>query len=351
MECLKRFNKKMSYSGGSLRNEHIISSKNFTETTFQNDASYQYDMFLWKLGMKYDSGCRMPVRIYNRRYSAANGTTMEFQSLIDTPVIIGDIIYDLKNNQYLICTESFNLNSVHYQGKFTVCNWILKWQNKNGEILEYPCYDANTTQYNSGEQSNKHMTISSSQHNITLPCDENTVMLSTPQRFYLDKNTANPTSYIVTANDTTSYNYGEKGLVKVTLYEHPNNSATDRPDLGICDYIEVDKCIEKKKNCVKPFKAIIGYDTTIIKSGGDAQSFKGQFYNELGEEIDNISPQWTIVSDFGQVLQVKEIDNCISIGIDNDDYIDEEFKLVCNGVNEDGLESSANLIIKIESLL
>ena len=106
---------------------------------------------------------------------------------------------------------------------------------KDGTILEYPCYDMNSTQYNSGEQPNKNFVIGSSQHMITLPCDENTVELSTPQRFYLDKATVNPTTFIVTQNDTTSHNYGKKGLVKVTVYEHPNNPSVDRPDLGICD--------------------------------------------------------------------------------------------------------------------
>ena len=74
---------------------------------------------------------------------------------------------------------------------------------------------------------------------ITLPCDENTIALSTPKRFILDKNKINPTAFIVTQNDNTSYNYGKRGLVRVTLYEHVFNPHTDRADLGICDYIDI----------------------------------------------------------------------------------------------------------------
>ena len=81
--------------------------------------------------------------------------------------------------------------------------------------MEYPCTDINATQYNSGEQSNKQFTVGSSQHMLTLPCDENTVGLSSPQRFFLDKNKESPTSFIITQNDSTSYNYGKKGLVKL----------------------------------------------------------------------------------------------------------------------------------------
>ena len=225
MRCLDKFKTKMNYSGGSLRNENIYNSKMLLEETFSDDASFTLGVYLWELGVKsYDNKEQIGIRLFDRSFSAANGWTVKFQTLYDNPIVTGDILYDSNKDEYLICTEVFDIDSVHWQGKFTLCNWILKWQNKNGKILEYPCYDMNTTQYNSGEQSNRQFTIGSSQHMVTLPCDENTVVLSTPQRFYLDKNKDNPTSYIVTQNDTTSYNYGKKGLVKVTLYEYPNNS-------------------------------------------------------------------------------------------------------------------------------
>ena len=59
------------------------------------------------------------------------------------------------------------------------------------------------------------------------------------ETFILDKNKETPTVFIVTQNDNTSYNYGKKGLVRVTLYEHVFNPDTDNADLGICDYIDV----------------------------------------------------------------------------------------------------------------
>ena len=249
-----------------------------------------------------------------------------------------------------------------YQGKFTLCNWILKWQKKDGTILEYPCYDMNSTQYNSGEQSNRNFVIGSSQHMITLPCDENTVELSTPQRFYLDKAKDNPTTFIVTQNDTTSHNYGKKGLVKVTVYEHPNNPETDRPDLGVCDYIDIDtdKAIEEIC-CCRASKAVIEYTTDVIKSGGDSQKFIGKFYDDNGNEVKDIVPHWTIICDFSSVLlteedfknvlQFEESGNCLSIGIDDDLYIDEDFKIVLSDGNDESDIPSDTLLIKIESLL
>lgn len=349
MQCLEKFNKKMKFSGESLRNEKIKNSQELLRETFADDASFALGIYLWELGLKsYNDRESLEIRLYKRSFSNANGVSVKFQTLIDTPIIVGDIIYDSFADEYLICTESFNIDGVHWQGKFTLCNWILKWQNKNGDILEYPCHDINSTQYNSGEQSNKQFTIGSSQHMITLPCDENTVALSSPQRFFLDKNTKNPTSFIVTQNDTTSYNYGKKGLVKVTLYECASNSATDRIDLGICDYIDKENIKIDNSNNVFISKSVISYNTTTIKSGGDMQVFIGKFFDNYGNEVTGIIPKWDVVCDFKDILNIESSDNQISIGIDNDNYIDEDFKLILSD-NNGGYSST--LIIKIESLL
>ena len=357
MKCLDKFNKRMSLSGGTLRNEYIFNTKQLLNEVFSDDPSFALGVYFWRLGLKeYQNESPISIRLYDRKFSAANGVTVKFQTLYDTPVVVGDIIYSADKEEYLICTEAFDIDGMNYEGKFTLCNWILKWQDKNGKILEYPCYDMNATQYNSGEQSNRNFTIESSQHMLTLPCDENTVELSTPQRFYLDKAKINPTTFIVTQNDTTSYNYGKKGLVKVTVFASPNNSDTDRPDLGICDYIDMsagskDAGATVKEPCCRASKAVIEYDTTIIKSGGDSQMFIGKFYDDIGNEVTDIVPHWTIVCDFSEKLIVKEIDNELSIGIDDDAYIDEEFKIICSDNNKESNILPSTLIVKVESLL
>lgn len=360
MQCLNRFNKRMNLSGGSLRDEYIFNTRELLNETFADDPSFALGIYFWRLGLKeYTHEKPIGIRLYGRAFSAANGVTVKFQTLYDTPVVVGDIIYDTKQDEYLICTEAFDIDGIHYKGKFTLCNWILKWQKRDGTILEYPCHDMNSTQYNSGEQSNRNFVIGSSQHMITLPYDENTVELSTPQRFYLDKATVNPTSFIVTQNDTTSYNYGKKGLVKVTVYEYPNNSATDRPDLGICDYIDVtnQNAVEPavigivNENINRALKAVIEYNTTVIKSGGDSQMFVGKFYDEKENEVQGVTPHWTIACDFSNKLIVKEFDNGLSIGIDDDSYIDEEFKLTLSDEDKNSNITPSSLLIKIESLL
>lgn len=382
MRCLEKFKTKMNHHGSSLRNEMLKKSRYLIEETFEDDTSFAEGVYFWKHKLSdYSNETELKIRFYSRKYSAANGLMVQFQSLHDYPIDFGDIIYDSNNDEYWICTESFDINGIHWQGKFTFCNWILKWQNKKtGEIYEYPCYDANTTQYNSGETPSRVMTVGTSQHRLVLPYDENTVVIATPQRFYLDRNIENPIPYIVTQNDTTSYAFGfkKKGLVALTVQQHVIDEENDRPDLGICDYIDFpvvpdeDEHEETESVFVplsdtdnesvydsrefllhtevvgeKRAKLVILYNTNVIKSGGDSQVFCGKFYNKDGEEL--ISQlNWEIICDFTDKLEVNQSGNYISIGIDNQDYIDEEFKLVLSDPSGNITES---LIVKIESLI
>ena len=338
----------MSYSGNSLREEHICNSRNLLSEVFNDDPSLAQGIYFWRHGLRsYDDEELVVIRISHRTFSAAQGATMEFQTLHDTPVIVGDILYNSKSGEYYICTESFDVDGIHWKGKLTLCNWILKWQNKYGDILEYPCYDMNTTQYNSGEQSNRQFTIGSSQHMLTLPCDENTVVLKTPKRIFLDKNYENPSVFIVTQNDTTSYAYGKKGLVKVTVTENVFNRETDRVDLGICDYIEQEGSYNEDVD-IATMRSFIDYETDIIKSGGDPQKFSAKFISQDNIELTGVVPIWNVICPFMDSLDIEYIDNSIIIGVDDDTCIDEDFKLI---LSDDRGQCTSSLIIRVESLL
>lgn len=349
MRCLDRFNRKMALSGSSIRNEVIKNSQELLKETFADDPSFATGIYFWQPSThSYADPNELPIRLYGRSFSNANGVVVKFQTLIDNPIVVGDMLYDSNDDEYLLCTESFNVDGVHWKGKFSLCNWTLKWQNKDGDILEYPCVDTNSTQYNSGEQASAKMTIGSSQHMATLPYDENTIAIKSPQRFFLDRDTETPTSFIVTQNDNTSMFFGKKGLVKITMLECERNNDTDRPDLGICDYFEKDDLKTNNADEKKVIRSVISYKTTTIKSGGSKQKFVGTFVDENGEEIDGISTNWEIICDFADSLIVDEEGNSLTIGVDDDSLIDEEFKLT---LSDESGNYKSSIIIQIGSLL
>lgn len=181
---------------------------------------------------------KIELEIVKETKSDINGYQREFKSLISSPVYHGDTFYEEESGLYWICTEVMCKSRLYYSGKLTRCNSFLKWQDENGNIFEYPVFDINSTQYNSGISSNKTLTLASAQHLITITADENTIALQHDKRFFNSRNTKNPSVFRLTQNDTTVLNY-DKGLLKITVTEDQYNPDTDSIEEWLCDYVTV----------------------------------------------------------------------------------------------------------------
>ena len=235
------------------------------------------------------------------------------------------------NNETWLCLESKDFHGLYCSGTFQKCNWLLKWQDKNtGEICEYWCIDENATQYNSGEMTNKSMVfkVGSVQHVLTLPYDERTVLIESPMRFFLDRNPINPTAYRVTQNDNTPYNYNGKGLCRITVMQDEMDNSTDRPDLGVCDYVDPEFFYKPQGQ----YKTEIVSSGVKIKSGGSSKIFSARFTNENANS-ENITPVWDITCDFEDRLNIEKTNSEIKISVDDDSLIGSSFILILSDQN------------------
>lgn len=109
-----------------------------------------------------------------------------------------------------------------------------------GEIVEYPVYSTNSTQYGTGEAAKSQMAVGEDQHLVYLPYNEETIALDIQTRFLMDKNKANPTAYRITRVDSVSYAVGservEDGLIQWAVLEDQFNTSTDNAELMVADY-------------------------------------------------------------------------------------------------------------------
>ena len=224
--------------GGNTRQSKINDGKLLMNNRLMTDPSYNPNMVFWQFGIDMDDLEPIPIKTFNEKYSAANGVNLQFDALIDSPIVIGDLLYDKNRDIHWICIESYNRDEILCAGKLVRCNYIMKWQDDNKNIFEYPVFEINSTQYNSGEFGDKTMTLGGSQHLITAIADKNTIALNNGQRFFWDRNTINPTVFKLTQNDTTAMNY-DKGLVKITVAEDQYNPKTDSIENWLCDYFKV----------------------------------------------------------------------------------------------------------------
>ena len=224
--------------GGNIRQSKINDGKLLMNNQLMTDPSYNPNMVFWQFGVDVGDLESVPIKTFNEKYSAANGINLQFDALIDSPIVVGDLLYDKRRNLYWICIESFDRDEILCAGKLVRCNYIMKWQDDDKNIFEYPVFEINSTQYNSGEFGDKTMTLGSSQHLLTVVADENTIALNHGHRFFWDRNTVDPTVFKLTQNDTTAVNY-DRGIVKLTVTEDQYNPKTDSIENWLCDYFKV----------------------------------------------------------------------------------------------------------------
>nr|DAW20516.1 MAG TPA: head closure knob [Caudoviricetes sp.] len=302
---------RMKLDGNSIRQSKINDAKILMENQLETDPSYNEYFVIWEHDVDAEDFVEQPIKLYNRKYSSANGYTVQFETLIGKTIPIGTVLYDTDEQIYYLCTESFNKDKILNNGKLTRCNNFLKWQDDSGKIFEYPVFDINSTQYNSGVQGDKVMTLGSTQHMLTITADENTIALDHDKRFFNDRNTKSPTVFKLTQNDTTALNY-DKGLLHITITEDEYDPKTDLIENWLCDYI--------KPNSPTPIE-IIYTGKPVIRIGGSAKTFTANTAEDVAWAIDdNFNGTVSVVSN-GNTCKVK----CAF----NEDIVNQTFNLSC----------------------
>ena len=319
MSGYDNFKLRTTLDGRNSREAKINDARHILALEFTNDPSYCDSMYRWIPGVNPHIGDRIDIRLFGRKYSSANGYTTQFEVQADDKPDIGDYYFEQELNQYWICTELHSVNHIHVSGKLTMCNWFLKWQNNKGEILEYPCNDINSTQYNSGEAGDKTMTLGSAQHMATVQATPDTIGIRSPLRFFVSRDYSIP--FKVTQNDTISNNYGN-GLCKITLTQDQLNLKVDRPDLGLCDY-KPPRPLPPKPDETTDLSAII-YGNNKLKNGFKRE-YSVDFRNSKDEKVTDVSFSWNIVADFTIKQEVNG--DTIILFVDNEDYIGSSFLL------------------------
>jgi hypothetical protein len=134
---------------------------------------------------------------------------------------------------------------VYTYGKMQQCNYVLKWQNTDADVIERWSVVLSASKYNNGEKYNNVIVVGSNQLMVYLPIDEETLKLKSDKRLMVDFNTELPKCYDITRVDTVTMGYDGtaeprydgKGCILLVLTETEINPDVDRVDLMLCDYI------------------------------------------------------------------------------------------------------------------
>ena len=147
---------------------------------------------------------------------------------------VGDIV-TYCGTPWLIMKADVN-DEIYVRGQMQECNYRLRFQNKNREIVEYDCIIESASQYNSGEEAYKTITVGYNQNLIYIPLNKDTVNFESDDRFFIDNNKINPKVYRATRVDTVTGTFNGIGYVVVLVTEDQYRPESDDIEKWICDY-------------------------------------------------------------------------------------------------------------------
>lgn len=293
-------------------------------------------------------------RIFDRKFVDNIHHKITVETILDEDFIeCGDYLeYD---GMVWLCLNSYSFHKLYCRATFMSCDWKIYWINANGELKSQYVIDQNSTQYNSGESGNSTMTLGAAQHMLKMQCNDDTILLDSPQKFAIDKNIKKPTCYKVTQNDNTSYNYG-KGLCCITVSEVQLNQEKDKlitledgKQVWICDYIDISNSTTPtppqppNTDETADLSAIISGNTnlridvtrtyTAILSDSDANAV----------DWDDTKYGWNVVSDFDVTQTVTE--NKISLIVEDDSFVDSSFILSVIKLDDNSVLSEIEITV------
>ena len=324
---LQLMKERVRHSGSTAREEMIIDGQNLLKEELEHDSSYSPTMYFWNPVL----GCNdrpAKVRIYKRKYSSLNGNYQNFLTTYDNPIKIGEYLHDTKDDTYWLIYNSFNVNDVHYEGKMIQCNYLLRWQLANGEIIERYSNIVSASKYDVGETGNSTLVLSSNNYTVLIGyCEEGFELEG--KRVFIDMKPTKPTKvFKITRSDDVLYNSGNIGsLLSFIADKVEFNPNADNQELRICDYNSTTPLPPQpsEPNETTDLRCVISGNTNL--KNGYRRTYTATFSDKDGNSVDwqNVNYQWNVKSDFDIKQTIN--DNKITVSVNDENLIGGSFSV------------------------
>ena len=232
-------------------------------------------------------------------------------------------MYVFYENVYWLVTGYPGNNGIYEKATLILCQYKLKWQIDNGDIVERWANLTSASKYDIGENGNQTITLSSNNFTILIPEDDVSATLD-QKRVFIDRDTHNPHKvFKITRSDDVLYLYGvdHGGILSFIADKDELNLEVDRPDFGLCNYI------------AKENDSNISSDETVISSiSGEPElrisryrTYTVEFIDSNKNIVGGVPFKWNIISDFPMEYQISG--NEIRLKVDDENYVGFTFKL------------------------
>lgn len=217
-------------------------------------------------------------------------------------------MYIYYDDAYWLVTSNPRNNKSYEKCVMNKCNWLLKWQDKNGNIIERWSVITSAAKYNNGEKVTNAIVVGSDQFLIQLPIDDASIYVNRGVKFFIDYNTENPTTYELTNPLNVINYYGENNGTTYWIAKETQYSPTETElELGVCNYVE-------PTTTTPTTVTLEGLDTIRV-------GIKGVY------KVDGVTSFTITIT--GSVAFSKNVvdENTITLCVSDDDYIDEVFTI------------------------
>lgn len=249
-------------------------------------------------------------------------------------------MYIKYKNKYWLIVGNVDDNMMYEKGIMILCNHLLTWTNPSGDIIQRWANCVSASQYNNGETGMKYYFVRSDQLLVSLPDDDESLLLSTGTRFIIDKRcqvyekkfdddvekcTDKPlVVYELTRSDTVLYNYQDSGHTEFIAYQDEQRPTDGYYKINGVGYWLCDQS-HKSQDEVGVKSKIIA-DDSVIYCGVEPSVFTAEFVNDDGDIVD-VQPVWEIKCDFSDKLNIEYADNSIIISTNYSATIGKSFEL------------------------
>ena len=251
----------------------------------------------------------------------------EFESMPGQDINIGD--YVEWANSYWLVTGCDSDDEIYKDGKLEQCNWLLKWQNEKGEIIERWAVIMSASKYNDGTDSNNVIALGSDQLSVQIPVDEESMKLkkSMSKKFFIDCFSADPTAYELTGTGNVVNTYNGHGVTAWIVKECAYTPTEDDLKYGVCNYHSPATPPEPTDPPETDETAVLSASitgNTELKLGLP-RTYTVTFTDENDMEVTDVEFEWNVVADF-DVEQIIE-GNTVELYVEDDSLIGESFLL------------------------
>lgn len=228
-------------------------------------------------------------------------------------------------------------NKSYEKATMVLCQYNLRWQNNNGDIIERWGNFSSASKYDVGEGGNNVIFLTSNNYSIKLPFDKETLELD-GKRVFIDKHVHNPTKvFKITRDDDILSDYGdEHGCVLNFIADKTElNLEVDNPELRICDYFSHTPLPSVKEIIA----TIVGNENLRY---GRKKTYEARITDLDGNELSFDNFKWNVENTY---IKSNIIQNKIELYIDDDSLVGESFLLqILNDKNEILSEKNINIV-------